>query len=485
MRFAPIGPQAILASAWGLDYEPQAPPPYVLEGNTASVMVVGPLSHHGSFFGGDTYDAIEARVAAALATSAEVVVLKLDSPGGEGEGCFECARKLRSMAAAAGKRLVAYVDECAASAAYSLACAADAIYLPASARVGSIGVIQCAFDETAANAQHGLKVAVVTSGARKGDGCPHQALTPEAVAEMQRNVDTLAALFFAHVAEARKVTPEAVQAMQAGMFTGADAVSAKLADGVMSWDALLAMLAGGAVETTGTEPVVGQLEASMPNYAKALEAIQAALAEDAPDAPAPEKKEGDAPCMDAAGFKAALKALLAEDAPPSAPHKEPDGDEGAAPAKPSDKDGDEAKAKAQASLEGNQLMALAAELQTLKAERAAEREAAERAKLMASRPDFDAKMVALLASQPLDKVRFAVETFPRAAAAPAAAAMVSGVRGAEHATGAPSNSLAARMGLAQANAAITRDGCDVIFPALTPAQARARMAELEKNGGAR
>lgn len=486
MKFAPTGPQAILASAWGQDYASIKPADCVREGNVASVLIVGPLSHHGGFFDGDTYDAIESRVAAALATPASIVVLKIDSPGGEGEGCFECANKLQNMAKAAGKRLIAYVDECAASAAYALACAADSIYLPASAGVGSIGVIQCAFDETAADAKNGVKVAVVTSGARKADGNPHVALTPECTAEMQRTVDALAAVFFGHVAAARKLTPEVVQSTQAAMFRGQDAVNAKLANDVMSWDQLLAMLASGESVEAGEPTAAGHLEASMPNYAKALEGIKAALAEDAPAAPPPEKKEGEAPAMDAAGFKAALKALFAEE--PA--HTEPDGDEGAAPAKPSDKDGDEtAKAAARAaaakpaavvqvtapqasSPATDPAMQMAAELQSIKAQLAADREAKERAELLAQRPDFSSKVLAMLAGKPIDYLRFAVENFPKSAVpSPAAAAQAQPLLGAGQGSVQASlpvsdaQRLNAAMGLTTADESIRWDRHDRVFPA--------------------
>jgi len=477
MKYAPIGPQAILASAWGMDYECLQPASYQLEGNVASVMVVGPLSHHGGYFGGDTYDAIEARVAAALESAADVVVLKLDSPGGEGEGCFECARKLRTMTAAKGKRLVAYVDECAASAAYALACGASEIYLPASGRVGSVGVIQCAFDETAADAKNGLKVAVITSGARKADGNTHVALTPESQAEMQRNVDTLAALFFAHVAESRGMIPMDVQAMQAAMFTGADAVSAKLADGVVSWDALLSSLALPAQTQESTavpEAASGGQETEIMTRAELLAALKAAMAEEAPAAePA---KEGDAAPMDAAGFKAALKALLAEDAPAAPPpHTEPDGDE--APAK--------AKAEA-APVKEEEKPAPAAALAATAAMAAMEQEA--KMALLESRPDLDAKT---LMGDSLSVVRRVVALTPRPAPKPApvnpaAAAMVTATPGAGQVDtakrGVSMNAeLNARMGLSPQSRAPSRDGLTLVLPTLTPAEAEALIAA--RNGG--
>lgn len=472
-RFVRKGALALAASAWGQEYELIAPPQPTLDGGVAVVMVMGPLTHHGDWWGGDTYDAIEARVRAALETSASTVVMKLDSPGGEVNGAFECSKTLRSMARAAGKKLIAYVDEFAASAAYALACAADAIYLPEAGQLGSIGVIDCVFDDTAYNAREGYQIAVITSGKQKADGNPNVPLTDEIRARIQANVDGLAQLFFALVADTRGIDSATVQAFEAGMFRGQEAVNAKLADGVMSWDALLAMVASGQV-LSAAEPEAaesGEGNAAM-KYAELLAAIKAAMAE---DAPAPEKKDGEEQEMTAAEFKAALKGLFAEDAPPPAPHTEPDGDEGKEPAKPSDKDGDEEKAKAQAAHQ---------------AQAEAEQMANEaRLALLDSRPDLSATERKELEAKPLAVVREVLRFRPRPAAAsapvppPAAAAQVPGTRGDNQGDKPKSDNptMDRLMGLRAEAPQVHWDGVSRVFPAMTPEQAR----EASKNGGVR
>src|SRR5262245_3946808 len=117
------GPCAILPQAIGQEVVPIEPQVTVpVEGPFAVVDVVGPLVHHFAY-GLDSYDAIGARVRQACASSASEVVLRIDSPGGDVYGIFELAREVRSVCAAAGKRLCAYISGAGASAAYALACA--------------------------------------------------------------------------------------------------------------------------------------------------------------------------------------------------------------------------------------------------------------------------------------------------------------------------------------------------------------------------
>ncbi len=474
-RFERKGPLAILASAYGQEYELVTPSAPTQEGGIAVVMIMGPLTHHGEWWMGDTYDAIESRVAAALATSADTVVLKIDSPGGEVNGVFECSKTLNLLAAQAGKRLIAYVDETAASAAYALACACEAIYLPTTGQVGSVGVVEALVDATGNDGINGLKWTLVASGARKVDGNPHVPLSPETTAVVQHVVDSLAQVFFGMVAEARKVEPAAVQLLQAGMFRGPDAVAAKLADGVMSWVDLLALLSTPAPAETiaplkaTTAPEGAQQENTTMTRAEMLAALKAALAEDPAPAPAKEPDGDECKDMTAAEFRAALKAALAEGepAPAPAPEKKDDAPAPAAPAK--EPDGDEPKAKALADEHAKAMAAIESEA---------------RMALLESRPDLDAKM---LANEPLAVVRKVVALTPKPQLVkptmpnPAAAAQVAATPGAgqvDTAKRGPSANadLNARMGLSPQSRVPSRDGLTLVLPTMTPAEAEAFLA---------
>ncbi|RTL25091.1 MAG: hypothetical protein EKK55_10165 [Rhodocyclaceae bacterium] len=218
------------------DDEAGGPVATTRQGDVAIVTVRGPLAHRAWscwLFSGDGYDAIEARVRAALADPLiSSVVLRLDSPGGEVAGCFEAVRAIRAARAEADKPLIAYVDECACSAAYALACACDEIVCPDTGLVGSVGVITALEEESAALAEAGVSVAVVTSGEAKADGHPAVPLSADARARIQADIDYLAGVFAAEVAVARPLEAADVLALGARVYRGEQAVSAGLADRV-------------------------------------------------------------------------------------------------------------------------------------------------------------------------------------------------------------------------------------------------------------
>lgn len=254
-------------------------------GDAAIVEVRGPLDHHAGWWC-DSYDAIRERVKNACASGAGHVVLKLDSPGGDVSGCFETAREIRKICAAAGKTLLAYVDGRACSGAYALACAASKIVVPATGFVGSVGVISTRVDVTAYDQKEGFRFAITTSGARKADGNPHKPITEGESAATQTIVDSLAEVFFDLVEELRGTPSAQTAALEAGVFHGETAVRVGLADQVMSFDELLEAVESGAFRV--------QEKRAMSKKAETRQALEALV-----------KAGGD----DAAWAKRALKAM--------------------------------------------------------------------------------------------------------------------------------------------------------------------------------
>jgi signal peptide peptidase SppA len=221
----------------------------ILPGGIGVLSLTGPIEHHADFFW-HNYEDLSAEVARALdCNEVKALVLKIDSPGGIAAGMSESHKAIRAMRKEFGKPIVAYVDEMACSAAYHIASACDEIWGPESMHVGSVGVILCTIDETAALEKAGLAVRYVVSGARKADLHPGQPVDDKVIKVAQAKVDILAQQFFSLVAKSRKrngplATPEDVEALQAAVFVGADAVKVGLADGVASWARFLALLRG-------------------------------------------------------------------------------------------------------------------------------------------------------------------------------------------------------------------------------------------------
>ncbi len=270
-------------------------------GNVAVVDICGPLYHHDEGWC-DSYDAIQARVAAACGSLATAVVLRVDSPGGEASGCFEISRAIRKMCADAGKPLVAYVEGQALSAGYAIACSASRVVLASSALVGSVGVINSRIDFSAMNAANGIRFAVIASGTHKADGHPDVAITEAELAETQSVVNSLAGVFFDLVAEMRPgATADAVKALEARIFHGAAAIQSGLADEVKAFDALISELSAPApapseesmtvAKTGATAPKLVPAAKSAPKFKASSEAVKPADDE----AAAPAATEDTAP----------------------------------------------------------------------------------------------------------------------------------------------------------------------------------------------
>lgn len=233
-RLYPLSPRSgLFEMLFGLD---DAPGYTVTDSGVAVVSIDGPLGQRAGWLD-DGHDAIADRVKAALADEAvKAVVLKIDSPGGAVAGLFAACASIRSAADAAGKPLVAHADEGCYSAAYALAVCADAVYLPPTGGVGSVGVLMTVYDRTAQNTAGGLNVQVIRSGTQKADGHPDLPLTDAAVSRMRARVNDLAALFAGHVAARRGIDAGAVLSLQGACLYGADAVAKGLADGIQSLD---------------------------------------------------------------------------------------------------------------------------------------------------------------------------------------------------------------------------------------------------------
>jgi ClpP class serine protease len=380
--------------------------PFRREGAAAVVTIDGPLETAGWLF--DNYDNIRARVAQALASDAECVVLKVASPGGDVFGCFDTARALRGMARAAGKKLYGFTEGMACSAAYALISAADEISVSESGVLGSIGVIATLIDASEQIRSQGLKPAIITSGKRKADGNPMIPLSKEAREAAQDSVDAMAGVFFALVREHRGID---ARPLEAGTFVGAAAKEHGLADRVESFDQLLARLA--IAKSEG--PTLSSMSGIAPSAsAKAADAPEEEKKKDA-DARAALKSEADSD--DPKKAARAKKALAAYD--------EKDEEKASAefpPAKDDEKKDDDKKdakkAKAEASSDVAATAALGAEL-AARDERILALEAEARDALFASRPDLSEGFRKACATMSIPQLKELLAATPAPKGAPA------------------------------------------------------------------
>lgn len=201
----------------------------------AVVDIIGPLAQRGeSQLCGyvDGYDWIGERLGAAL-EEADAVVLRIDSPGGDVAGLDEGVRRMRALVDASGKRVVAYVDELCASAAYQIACGvADEIVVPPAGCVGSIGTWGLFVDATKASENEGLAITVVRDPEGKAASHPLGPVTDLALARLQEEVSTGTREFIAFVAARRNLSETVLRKLNGDVLRGTDAVKAGLADRV-------------------------------------------------------------------------------------------------------------------------------------------------------------------------------------------------------------------------------------------------------------
>lgn len=237
---------AVLAAPAAATAAPKPHPAWYRVGNVAVVPVGGSLVKStggvAAMSGLTSYATIAAGFREALADAqTSSILLHIDSPGGEVAGLLALADEL--FAARGRKPLVALVDELAASAAYLLASAADRIVLASPlATVGSIGVITQHVDQSKADKAAGMVYTALFVGARKADGNPHEPLSAGAREQIMARLQSAYTEFASRVARFRNMSEQAVIGTDAAVFSGEDAIRARLADSLQTPAVLLAEL---------------------------------------------------------------------------------------------------------------------------------------------------------------------------------------------------------------------------------------------------
>jgi len=117
---------------------------------------------------------------------AKAVALAINSPGGSPVQSALIGQRIRLLAAEKDVKVIAFVEDVAASGGYWLACAADEIIVDPSSIVGSIGVISAGFGFQDLIARIGVERRMHTSGERKSMLDPFRPEKPEDVERLHR-----------------------------------------------------------------------------------------------------------------------------------------------------------------------------------------------------------------------------------------------------------------------------------------------------------
>ena len=178
--------------------------------------------------GGDTIAAALREAAADDDVSA--IVLRVDSPGGSVTGSETIWREVVRVREA-GKPVVASMGAVAASGGYYVSMSADAIVANAGTITGSIGVVTGKLVARELKDRLGVGSDSVRTNANADAWSINQPFTDEQHAHVEAEADLFYTDFVERVAEGRKMTVEAVDAVARGrVWTGADALERGLVD---------------------------------------------------------------------------------------------------------------------------------------------------------------------------------------------------------------------------------------------------------------
>jgi len=156
----------------------------------------------------------------------EIVVLDIRSRGGLAIGLEEVTDDIRRISEA-GKPVIAWVDHIAASAAYRIAAACDAIYAEPCAVVGSISTIMSGVDSSKRWENEGLELKLFAGGDLKALGMPGKKWTEAEEKHVQERLDLYNSKFKDYIRARRAVTDDHMR----GQTWEAKEVSGVLVDG--------------------------------------------------------------------------------------------------------------------------------------------------------------------------------------------------------------------------------------------------------------
>jgi len=168
----------------------------------------------------------------------DTIVLNIDSPGGEAAGIAEFATYIRNSK----KKVVAFIDDLGASAAYWIASATKEIYASQTAFVGSIGVVFTLVNDAKKLKKEGLeKIEIVSTQSPKKRP---DISSDEGKNQIQTWADDLGKKFITSVAKYRRVSEDTVLEKfgQGDLLIADKAKDVGMIDGISTFEGLIKKL---------------------------------------------------------------------------------------------------------------------------------------------------------------------------------------------------------------------------------------------------
>jgi ClpP class serine protease len=171
------------------------------------------------------------------------ILLNIHSPGGEAAGVAELASAIHDIRGR--KRIVSYAGDQIASAALWLGVASDEVYIGPTSNMGSLGVVAGYRDTSAQDAARGVKTYEFVSSQSPFKRVNLE--TQEGRDRVQARVDAMASVFVETVAKYRGKSVDHVLEHfgQGDTLIGQAAVNVGMADGIATFEQVLAKLSNG------------------------------------------------------------------------------------------------------------------------------------------------------------------------------------------------------------------------------------------------
>ena len=194
-------------------------------------MIVGDSSAQGLFGGGvaGSQTIMDQLRQVSDNPGIKAIVLRINSPGGTPAASQEITDEINRLKKS-GISVVTSMGDVAASGAYWIASSSDKIVANPGTITGSIGVIMQAQNYQGLMDKLGVSSNTIKSGSYKDMGSPERAMTEEERQIFQSMVDDTYNQFVETVAISRKISPDAVRALNGRVLTGRQAVGAGLVD---------------------------------------------------------------------------------------------------------------------------------------------------------------------------------------------------------------------------------------------------------------
>lgn len=206
--------------------------------NVGVLNIDGPLTARANFFqalcGGASYEALITETEELIAEGKECILMHVSSPGGEAFKMFSSANRIKKLCKDNNVKLIAYVDNQAASAAYGLSVVADEIIShPESSCIGSVGVIVSMMDNSKELENKGLRRVLVSAGANKHPFNEDGSFKDSFLEDTKLDIDKLYSKFVKHVAVNRNMSEDKVIETEASTYPAEEAMEMGFVDKLM------------------------------------------------------------------------------------------------------------------------------------------------------------------------------------------------------------------------------------------------------------